>query len=71
MDRLREGAKADEQDLWRATLAGVTPRTAGWWFDIPRRRVEYLCGKWGRRGIYEWGVSIDLGWPSGRCGPKP
>lgn len=29
---------------------------------IPYKRCLYLIEKWSRKGFYEWGVSIDLGW---------
>jgi hypothetical protein len=60
---LGEGARPDEVALWEALLAGEWPRTAGERLSIPPNRVRYLCEKWSRRRIYNWGVSIDLGWP--------
>jgi len=59
---LGEGAKPDERALWAAVEAGEWPRDAAARLGIPRRRLEYLCAKWGRRDIYNWGVTIDLGW---------
>lgn len=29
---------------------------------IHRKRLRYLLEKWAARGLYEWGVNIDLGW---------
>lgn len=56
--------KPDERALWEAVLRGEKPRQAGRDLGIPHRRVWYLCAKWSRLGIYEWGVTIDLGWPT-------
>ena len=63
MATLGDGARADERALWDALLAGEWPRDAGRRLGIPHNRVRYLCEKWGRRGIYNWGVVYDLGWP--------
>lgn len=60
----KQGARPDELALWHALLAGEKPRYAGRRLGIPRRRVAYLCGKWARHGDYDWGVVIDLGWPT-------
>lgn len=58
----KPGAKPDEMALWAALVAGEWPRTAGPRLGIPSRRVWYLCEKWARQGIYDYGVSCDLGW---------
>lgn len=55
--------RQDEKDLWSALLNGEKPRDAGIRLGIPPRRVEYLCNKWSVKGVYEWGVVYDLGWP--------
>lgn len=61
--RISPGAKADEKALWAAIQApGITPRFAGRFLGIPPRRVRYLCEKWARRRLYNYGVSSDLGW---------
>jgi hypothetical protein len=57
------GAKPDEHELWAALLAGETPRAAGQRLGIPHRRVVYICEKWSRQRIYNYGVTADLGWP--------
>ena len=57
--------RQDERDLWAAfgdAAAYRTPRGAGIALGIPNKRVEYLCHKWTKAGIYNWGVSIDMGW---------
>jgi hypothetical protein len=56
--------KADEQALWLATVRGEKPRDAGKQLGIPSKRVVKLCEKWARKGIYDYGVSPDLGWPT-------
>jgi hypothetical protein len=58
--------KPDERALWEALRAGEQPRTAGPRLGIAPKRVRYLCEKWARRGIYDYGVSCDLGWEVGR-----
>ena len=61
-DRLGAGARPDERALWAALLAGERPRDAGRRLGIHPARVAYLCGKWTRRRIYDYGVCSDLGW---------
>ena len=58
----KSGAKPDELALWAALEAGEWPRDAGHRLGIPPRRVNYLCEKWSRQGIYDYGVVCDLGW---------
>lgn len=31
-------------------------------FPIPHKQAWYYLGKWFRKGIYEYGVTLDLGW---------
>lgn len=35
---------------------------------INHKRCWYLLDKWSKKGLYEWGVTIDLGWltPEGK-----
>ena len=56
------GAKPDELALWQALEQGEWPRDAGHRLGIPPNRVEYLCNKWARQRIYDYGVVHDLGW---------
>lgn len=63
--------KDDERALWAALLAGEQPRTAGHRLGIHPNRVRYLCEKWARRGIYDYGVSHDLGWVERRTLYRP
>jgi hypothetical protein len=63
----KRGAKPDELALWARVAAGERPRDAGRDLGIPSGRVEYLCEKWASAGIYEYGVSADMGWPIGRA----
>ena len=56
--------KPDEQALWDRVGLGETPRVAGHELGIPPKRVQYLCTKWARKGSYDYGVSVDLGWPT-------
>lgn len=53
---------SDELALWRALEEGEQPKYAGSRLGIHPRRVEYICGKWARKGLYNWGVVHDLGW---------
>jgi hypothetical protein len=57
-------AKDDETLLWESFPDSIaqTPRDAGKILGIPAKRVCYLCSKWEKKGLYEYGVSIDLGW---------
>jgi len=56
------GTKPDELALWEAVISGETPRDAGARLGIHPKRVARLCEKWSRRGDYDYGVSVDLGW---------
>lgn len=56
------GAKPDEMALWAALEARGETTRCGARLDIPPNRVEYLCLKWARQGIYDYGVVHDLGW---------
>lgn len=64
---LGEGARDDERALYAALLDGELPRYAGHRLGIPPARTEYLCLKWARKRIYDYGVVCDLGWPE----PQP
>ncbi len=35
---------------------------------MPTKRTDYLLEKWARKGWYQWGVVIDMGWltPEGK-----
>lgn len=55
--------REDEKTLWAAVLNGEYPRDAGLRLEIPANRLRYLCYKWADKGIYQWGVTYDLGWP--------
>jgi hypothetical protein len=57
------GAHPDEHQLWIMTKNGERPRDAGRALGIHPARVIYICEKWTRHGIYEYGVCADLGWP--------
>lgn len=37
-------------------------REVGAGVGIPPRRVAYICEKWSRKGWYNYGVSVDMGW---------
>jgi hypothetical protein len=57
--------KPDEIALWDAFGDGAPhqwPRDAGIALGIPSGRVEYLCEKWSRQGVYDYGVAASLGW---------
>lgn len=54
--------RPDEQALWALVAGGESPRDAGKHLGIHPRRVVHLCEKWARQGIYDYGVSADLGW---------
>ena len=64
LGRVSAGAHPDERTLWNAVLLGATPREAGRALNMPTKRVLYLCEKWARRGIYDYGVTADLGQPT-------
>ena len=53
----------DEIALWESFGEnGVTPRDAGDALNMHPKRINYLCEKWSNLGIYDYGVSADLGW---------
>lgn len=55
----------DELKLWNAFGKGAeyrTPRAAGEALGMSEKRVGYLCEKWARKYIYDYGVALDLGW---------
>lgn len=54
--------KTDERRLLRLVADGVKPRDAGEALGIPWKRVAYICEKWSRKGWYDYGVTVDLGW---------
>lgn len=58
--------RADEVALWAAFGTDGEPhrwpRDAAAALGIPYGRAEYLCEKWARKGIYEYGVAAQLGW---------
>jgi hypothetical protein len=54
---------SDEKELWEAfPITHKTPRDAGLALGIHPKRVCYLCSKWAKKGNYEYGVTVDLGW---------
>lgn len=55
-------AKPDELALWAALDGDVAPRDAGRALGMHPKRVLAICEKWARKGIYDYGVSADLGW---------
>ncbi len=62
------GAKPDEHALWWTVIhTGLAPRYAGAQLGMDRNRIDYLCAKWASSGIYDYGVTVDLGWPD----PQP
>ena len=52
----------DEIALWNSFGGGVSPRQAGQELGINHKRIDYLCAKWSKQGIYDYGVCVDLGW---------
>lgn len=56
--------KQDEKALWEmfGNKSFPTPREAARHLGIPSKRVDYLCRKWGKQNLYDWGTSVDLGW---------
>lgn len=57
--------KADEKLLWESFGEGTlyrTPREAGQALGMAEKRWIYLCYKWDEAGLYDYGVSVDLGW---------
>ena len=39
---------------------------------LHHKRAWYLLNKWSRKGWYEWGVKMDIGWltPEGKAAAK-
>lgn len=54
--------KHDERALLDAAIAGERPRYAGQRLGINYKRVKFLCEKWATKGMYDYGVTADLGW---------
>jgi hypothetical protein len=57
--------KPDEKTLWDSFGDGTsyrTPREAAIALGMNHKRWLYLCEKWSDKGIYDYGVSADLGW---------
>ena len=64
--------KDDERHLWaRLKKRGESPSDDGNLMTaraivndlgIPAKRAEYIFEKWTARGLYDYGVSPDLGW---------
>jgi len=64
-DRPSRDARQDEHDLWDhfgELTAYDTPREAGDALGMSHKRIDYLCEKWSKAGIYDYGVCVDLGW---------
>lgn len=62
--------KTDELALF-VFIAADGPPSDHWprkFQDIPDKRKWYILDKWARKGYYEYGVTLDLGWitPAGR-----
>lgn len=64
LNSISAGAHRDERALWTLVVSGLTPRAAGNLLDVHTKRVAYLCKKWARAGIYDYGVTVDLGQPT-------
>lgn len=65
LNSISAGAHRDERALWNlVVVSDLTPRAAGKLLDVHTKRVAYLCKKWARAGIYDYGVTVDLGWPT-------
>ena len=58
--------RPDEALLWAAFGTDGEPhrwpRDAAAALGIPAGRVVYLCEKWTRKGVYDYGVNALLGW---------
>lgn len=58
--------KPDEYELWRSFGQGDEPfrypAEAAEALGIPFNRMRYLCLKWARAGIYEYGTWFGHGW---------
>ena len=54
--------KPDARVLFAAVGSGATPRDAAKRIDMNHKRMGRLCEKWAARGLYDYGVSLDLGW---------
>jgi hypothetical protein len=57
--------RQDERRLWQAFGDNAEfrwPRDAGDALGMSPLRVDSLCMKWSREGIYEYGTCSDLGW---------
>lgn len=39
-----------------------SPRAVAERLGIPRKRYEYIFGKWAAKRWYDYGVCVDMGW---------
>lgn len=65
-----------EREMWAALVAGEKPRD---WIDAAcesgklnsEKQAWATLDKWCRENVYEYGVTLDLGWPvHGTSGPR-
>lgn len=62
--------KIDEAVLWEAlTKTQRSPRDLGRELQMHPKRVVRTCEKWAGQGVYDYGVSPDLGWQTREGAP--
>ncbi len=55
--------KRDEQKLFKLVEhTGKWPRAIAKAIGMHPKRCRYICDKWADKGIYEYGVSVEMGW---------
>lgn len=64
--RLLQMRKSEEMMFYFLVKMGekekVTPREIIKKMPINEKRAHYLLQKWSDKGLYDYGVSLDLGW---------
>lgn len=56
----------EEDNLIRAVSRGATAEAAGERLGLTPSRVDHICRKWAKKGLYTYQVSPAVGWLTDR-----